>query len=90
MKKVEKKCHPEYFQQILDGRKTYELRLNDFEIREGDILLLREWDPEKKNYTGRKLERKAGFVGKWKIDELAKFNPIEEFKEKGFQIISLL
>jgi len=37
MKKVEKKVWPEYFQEILNGKKTFELRLNDFDIAEGDI-----------------------------------------------------
>ena len=39
MKKVEKKVWPEYFQTILDGKKTFELRLNDFDIVDGDTLL---------------------------------------------------
>ena len=40
MKKIEKKCWPEYFEAILSGKKKYELRLSDFEIDEGDILVL--------------------------------------------------
>lgn len=36
MKKIEKKIWPEYFQEILNDKKTFELRLNDFEINEGD------------------------------------------------------
>ncbi len=31
--KHEKKIWPEYFQKILDGKKTYELRLADWEFR---------------------------------------------------------
>ncbi len=31
---------------------------------EGDILLLKEWDPKTKAYTGRELERKVGYVGR--------------------------
>lgn len=45
MQTIEKKVWPEYFQQILDGKKTFELRLHDFEIHEGDTLILKEWDP---------------------------------------------
>lgn len=89
MKKVEKKIWPEYFQAILDGKKTFELRLNDFYIAEGDTLLLREWDPETKSYTGRELERKVGYVGRWKIGELTKFWPMEEIEKNGIQVISL-
>ncbi|MCB0745356.1 MAG: DUF3850 domain-containing protein, partial [Ignavibacteriae bacterium] len=36
MRTIEKKVWPDFFQSILDGRKTFELRLNDFEIDEGD------------------------------------------------------
>lgn len=89
MKKVEKKVWPEYFQEILDGRKTLEVRLNDFDIAEGDTLVLREWDPKTKDYTGRELERNVGFVGRWKIDDLTVFWPREEIDDKGLLIISL-
>jgi len=89
MKKIEKKIRPEYFQEILDGKKTFELRLNDFDIDEGDILVLKEWNPETKDYTGRELEKEVGYVGKWKIDDLTQFWPREDIDSKGIQIISL-
>lgn len=89
MKTIEKKVWPEYFQQILDGKKTFEVRLNDFEINEGDTLILKEWDPATKDYTGRELSRVVGYVGKWKIDDLTKFWPRDEIDNKGIQVISL-
>lgn len=89
MQTIEKKVWPEYFQQILDGRKTFEVRLNDFEINEGDTLVLKEWDPSTKDYTGRELTRKVGYIGKWKIDDLTKFWPRQEIDERGIQVISL-
>ena len=55
--KIEKKAWPEYFQQILDGKKTFDARANDFNINEGDILVLREWNPNTKEYTGRIIEK---------------------------------
>jgi ribosomal protein S17 len=42
MVRIEKKVWLNYFQAILEGKKTYEFRLNDFECNEGDILVLRE------------------------------------------------
>jgi ASC-1-like (ASCH) protein len=84
---VKKKILPEYFEAVKSGNKKYELRLNDFEIKDGDNLVLQEWDPETSNYTGRSLEKKVGFVGRFKIDEL--FWTKEEILEKGIQIISL-
>ena len=89
MKTVEKKVWPEYFEQILSGSKTFELRLNDFDIAEGDTLLLKEWNPETKTYTGRETTRTVGYVGKWKLPELTIFHSQEEIDEKGIQIISL-
>ena len=89
MKKIEKKVWPEYFQEIIDDKKTFELRLNDFDITEGDTLLLREWDPETQNYTGREIEKEVGYVGKWKINDLTQFWPMKDVEEKGIQIISL-
>lgn len=37
MQKIEKKVWPEYFQEVFDEKKTFELRLNDFEVAEGNI-----------------------------------------------------
>lgn len=84
---IKKKIWPEYFDAIVSGKKKYELRLNDFAIKEGDALLLEEWDPKTRAYTGRSVEKKVTYVGKFKIDQL--FWPEEEIKEKGIQIISL-
>jgi len=89
MKRIEKKVWPLYFQEILDNKKTFELRLNDFDIKEGDIFVLREWNPKTKDYTGRVLEKTVGYVGKWKIDDLTQFWSKQDIDEKGIQIISL-
>ena len=84
---IKKKIRPEYFEVVKSGKKKGELRLNDFEINEGDTLVLEEWDPKIKEYTGRKMEKKVTDVSRFKIDQL--FWPEEEIKEKGIQIISL-
>ncbi len=88
METVEKKVWPEPFEAILSGKKKYELRLNDFEIKEGDTLFLREWDPEAKTYTGRSIKKKAASVRKFDINT-QRYWPKEEILEKGLQIISL-
>lgn len=49
----ELKCWPEFFTPIWDGRKTYEIRNNDRGFEVGDHLLLREWNPDSKGYSGR-------------------------------------
>lgn len=87
MSVIKKKCWPGYFDEVASGLKNYELRLNDFEINPGDTLVLEEWDPKTKEYTGRKIERPVTHIRKFKIDEL--FWPEEEVKDKGIQIIQL-
>ncbi len=86
---IKKKIWPEYFEAVASGKKTFELRLNDFDVSEGDTLVLEEWNPETKTYTGRTIERKVGYVGRFTIDQMAKFWPKEQILEKGIQIISL-
>ena len=83
--KYEKKVWPEYFQKILDGDKTFELRLADWECKEGDILILKEWNPETQEYSGREIEKTVTYVGKTKN---MTFWPKEEVEKYGYQIIS--
>ena len=83
--KIEKKIWPEFFQKILEGDKTFEFRLADFECHPEDILVLKEWDPKTKKYTSRQLEKKITYVLKTKD---VKFWTQEEMDKYGFQIIS--
>lgn len=83
---IKKKCWPEYFQQILDGHKTFEIRLADFECNAGDILLLEEYDPKTQRYTGRTLSRKITYIVKTKDFDFWIASDIEMY---GFQIMSL-
>jgi len=82
---IKKKVWPEFFKKIVSGNKKYELRLADFDCSEGDTLLLEEWDPEKKEYTGNKIEKKVTYVLKTKDQ---KFWSEEEVEKYGYQIIS--
>jgi len=83
---MKKKVWPEYFELVNSGKKKFELRLNDFEVKEGDTLVLEEWDPKTKNYTGRKIERKVSFVLKFKLDDFGQKKGIEE---KGLMVIQM-
>ena len=87
MKKLEKKIWPEGFEAILNGSKSYELRLGDFDIQEGDVLVLREWEPETEKYTGRSIECAAGYVSHWKLSDLPWAQ--EEIQKHGLCTISL-
>ena len=81
----EKKVLSEYYKRIADGSKTFELRLANWECNEGDILVLREWDDERNQYTGRFLEKEVTFVGK---TQNMQFWPAEEVEKYGYQVIS--
>lgn len=83
--KIEKKTWPELFQKVLDGDKNFDLRLADFEIKPGDILVLREYDPRTREYTERVMEKKVTFVLKSKD---VNFWPKEDIEKYGFQVIS--
>ena len=46
------KTWPEPFAAVVDGGKTCELRKNDRDYKVGDVLILQEWNPDTKEYTG--------------------------------------
>lgn len=84
MSTIRKKVWKEYFEKIISGKKKLELRLADFDIKEGDILILDEWDKDKKDYTGRSIDVVATYVLKTKGQT---FWPQEDVDKYGFQII---
>ena len=49
----ELKTNPECFEDVISGKKTFEVRENDRDFKTGDLLALNEYNPEKKAYTGR-------------------------------------
>ena len=75
---------PEYFEKVLAGEKNFDLRLADWECKAGDILLLREWNPETKKYTGRQIEKEVSCVIKSKNLNMFSKNDVEKF---GYQAI---
>lgn len=82
--KIEKKVWPAFFEKIVTGEKKIELRLGDFECKPEDILVLREWDPDIKEYTGRTIEKQVGYVLKTRD---VSFWSKEEIDKHGFQVI---
>lgn len=84
--RIEKKIWPEYFELVRKGEKKVELRLADFDLKEGDILVLREWDPKTKQFTGRKIEKEAKSV--MKINPI-RFHKTEEIEKYGFYLTEL-
>ncbi len=82
MKITKKKITPEYFELVSSGRKKFELRLADFDVKEGDTLILQEYKDGK--FTGRALEKKVGYILKFDLD---KFGQRKQILEKGLYVI---
>jgi len=84
---IEKKIWPEFFQRILTGEKNYEIRLANFDVLDGDILRLKEWNPKTEEYTGRELERKVKKVVT--ISSPTRFYTKEQIEKYGLYVIEL-
>lgn len=77
---------PAEFEAVMAGKKKIDIRVADFEINDGDTLILEEWNPETKRYTGRTIGKKVAFVMKFKIDD---YGQQEEIQNKGLYAIQL-
>jgi hypothetical protein len=49
------KIWPHYFQDVEVGQKAFEIRRNDRDFRPSDALILNEYDPISKEYSGRSI-----------------------------------
>jgi uncharacterized protein DUF3850 len=54
------KCKPVYFDTLLNGTKTAEIRENDRNYQVGDTLLIKDFGTN--GYTGRELTRKISHI----------------------------
>jgi len=84
MATIRKKTWKDLFEKVLSGEKKFDVRIADFDVEEGDTLILEEWDENKKEYTGRKIKTDVNFVLKTKG---LKFWSQEDVDKYGFQII---
>jgi len=74
------KTWPQFYQRIVDGTKTFEVRLNDQGFQCGDDVILEEYDPtvaiESHRRSGRVISFKIGYVfqlnSKWVVFSLVK------------------
>lgn len=60
--KHELKIHPEHYKNVLLGLKKVEIRKNDRNFQENDLLILNEFDPKTERYTGGQVKRKVDFI----------------------------
>lgn len=84
MREIKKKTWSKYFQLMLDGKKNVDLRLKDFDIDIGDIIIFEEYDPANKTYSGRTIKRT---VTNLSHVHLTDFHSISDIMEKGHWII---
>ena len=85
---IKKKCWPEWFEKFCSGERTFELRLADFVLKNGDVLVFEEYDSKTKKYTGRKASFKCEKVEHSAQDPL-QFYKVEDVRKHGFWIIRL-
>jgi len=83
---IKKKTWPEYFELVKSGKKKFDLRVANFDIKVGDTLVLEEWDPKTKSYTGRTTTKNVGYILKFKLDS---FGQEEQINKHGLYVIQL-
>jgi hypothetical protein len=69
MKVHELKTLPSFFECVSNGKKPFEIRKNDRDFTLGDVLLLREIEPnhagQNEPYTGRMKAVKVTYITNW-------------------------
>ena len=58
----ELKTWPEYYKAIISGRKNFEVRKADRLFEVGDLLVLKEFDPEKNAFTGNLITKEITYI----------------------------
>lgn len=56
------KIWPEYFREVLLGIKKVEIRKDDRNYQERDLLVLNEWNPKTQKFTGGTVIRKIDHI----------------------------
>jgi len=75
---IKKKTWPEIFELMKIDKKRFDVRVGDFDIKEGDTLILEEWNPKTKKYTGREIKKKIDYVLKFSLDQFGQKKLIEK------------
>ena len=86
MATITKKIDTEWFNLIISGKKKFELRVADFNIKEGDILRLEEYTFGKDRHpTGRFIEKVVTYVHKTDLKQWITKKP--EVLDDSFYVI---
>lgn len=85
MKIITKKSYPDLFEKVRAGEKTFDMRVDDFDIQPGDILEQVEVDYDG-TPTGRTVRHVVGEVLRTKEIDFWKQKDIDQY---GYQVMSL-
>jgi hypothetical protein len=86
-KEIHKKTISSMFKEVLNGSKSFDIRLADWQCEPGDILILDEIDDVSKIPTGRSIRKRVGYILN---TQETKFFSKKEIEKYGLQVISLL
>lgn len=86
-KEIHKKTISSLFNEVVTGQKSFDVRLADWQCEPGDTLVLEEIDDNTREYTGRSIRKKVGYV--LYTDETDFFSK-KDIEKYGLQVISLL
>jgi Domain of unknown function (DUF3850) len=91
MNVIHLKTWPQFYEEIITGRKSFEVRKNDRGFACGDILVLQEWEPPTKfsqgGYTGRQTSRRVDYLlpgGQFGVEPgyvVMAISPVDEIKD---------
>jgi hypothetical protein len=62
------KTWPEYFDPVSKGLKTFEIRKNDRDYKVGDVLILKEYNADADEYSGRIEIRRITYLTDFHLD----------------------
>jgi len=83
---IHKKSYNPYFEKVMRGEKKFDLRLADFEVSSGDVIVFEEYDEATRQPTGRVSEHRVGYVLRTK--DLNYWTP-EQIAESGLVVMQL-
>ncbi|HUS60277.1 MAG TPA: DUF3850 domain-containing protein [Nevskiaceae bacterium] len=83
MRIIDKKIWPDMFEN--DKELPVDFRLADFDLKDGDQIRFREWNPETKTYTGREYIKTVKRVTKH--ESPARYWTQKQLKKHGFYIM---
>lgn len=65
-KKIVLKLNAKYYDDVLTGKKPFEIRYDDRQYNVGDYLVMREWNNDKEEYTGRIMILRITYISTYK------------------------